>query len=172
MKPDLLLICELTAYQSAKTPRRKYFLWWRKKYGKEYASQNFYKSKSKNAQEAHEAVRPTNINLESAGNNPEQEKLYELIRARTLASQMSDAKLLKTKITANIDGENIPSFGLNGSVILFPGWISADPSSRGEDVLLPKFSAGEKLKLLGMKSEGKRDRTAGKIHRSWAYQRA
>ena len=133
-----------------------------KKYGKEYASQNFYKSKSKNAQEAHEAVRPTNINLESAGNNPEQEKLYELIRARTLASQMSDAKLLKTKITANIDGENIPSFGLNGSVILFPGWISADPSSRGEDVLLPKFSAGEKLKLLGMKSEGKETEPPGR----------
>ena len=133
-----------------------------KKYGKEYASQNFYKSKSKNAQEAHETVRPTNINLESAGNNPEQEKLYELIRARTLASQMSDAKLLKTKITANIDGENIPSFGLNGSVILFPGWISADPSSRGEDVLLPKFSAGEKLKLLGMKSEGKETEPPGR----------
>ena len=133
-----------------------------KKYGKEYASQNFYKSKSKNAQEAHEAVRPTNINLESAGNNPEQEKLYELIRRRTLASQMSDAKLLKTKITANIDGENIPSFGLNGSVILFPGWISADPSSRGEDVLLPKFSAGEKLKLLGMKSEGKETEPPGR----------
>ncbi len=133
-----------------------------KKYGKEYASQNFYKSKSKNAQEAHETVRPTNINLESAGNNPEQEKLYELIRRRTLASQMSDAKLLKTKITANIDGENIPSFGLNGSVILFPGWISADPSSRGEDVLLPKFSAGEKLKLLGMKSEGKETEPPGR----------
>lgn len=133
-----------------------------KKYGKEYASQNFYKSKSKNAQEAHEAVRPTNINLERAGNNPEQEKLYELIRTRTLASQMSDAKMLKTKITANIEGESIPSFGLNGSIIIFPGWISADPLSRGEDVLLPKFSVGEKLKLLEMKSEGKETEPPGR----------
>lgn len=133
-----------------------------KKYGKEYASQNFYKSKSKNAQEAHEAVRPTNINLERAGNNPEQEKLYELIRARTLASQMSDAKMLKTKVTANIAGGNIPSFSLNGSIILFPGWISADPLSRGEDVLLPKFSAGEKLKLLQMKSDGKETEPPGR----------
>ncbi len=133
-----------------------------KKYGKEYASQNFYKSKSKNAQEAHEAIRPTNISLESAGSNPEQEKLYDLIRARTLASQMSDAKMLKTKITANIDGESIPSFSVNGSIILFPGWISADPSSRGEDVLLPKFSAGEKLKLLGMTSEEKETEPPGR----------
>lgn len=133
-----------------------------KKYGKEFASQNFYKSKSKNAQEAHEAVRPTNINLERAGNNPEQEKLYELIRARTLASQMSDARMLKTKITANIAGESIPSFSVNGSIILFPGWISADPLSRGEDVLLPKLSVGEKLKLLQMKSEGKETEPPGR----------
>lgn len=133
-----------------------------KKYGKDYASRNFYKSKSKNAQEAHEAIRPTNINIEKAGQTPEQEKLYELIRARTVASQMSDAKMLKTKITANVDGGDIPSFSANGSIILFPGWISADPLSRGEDVILPKFSIEEKMKLVQISAEGKETEPPGR----------
>ncbi len=133
-----------------------------KKYGKEYASRNFYKSKSKNAQEAHEAIRPTNVNLERAGQTPEQEKLYELIRQRAVASQMSDAKMLKTKISANINGGSIPEFGLNGSVVLFPGWIAADPLSAGEDVSLPKFSVGDKLSLVNIGSLAKETEPPGR----------
>jgi len=71
-----------------------------KKYGKDYAEAHTFTAKSKNAQEAHEAVRPTHIEKESAGTTPEQKKLYELIWARTVASQMTDAKILRTKIIA------------------------------------------------------------------------
>jgi DNA topoisomerase-1 len=71
-----------------------------KKYGANYMQERVFTAKSKNAQEAHEAIRPTHIEKESAGTTPEQKRLYELIWARTAASQMADAKILRTKITA------------------------------------------------------------------------
>ncbi|HVY72840.1 MAG TPA: type I DNA topoisomerase [Candidatus Paceibacterota bacterium] len=71
-----------------------------KKYGGNYAQSRVFTTKSKNAQEAHEAIRPTHIEKESAGTTPEQKRLYELIWARTVASQMADAKILRTKIIA------------------------------------------------------------------------
>jgi len=71
-------------------------------FGKKYVEARVYKTKSKSAQEAHEAVRPTDSGKRSAGGNEEQKKLYALIRARALASQMTDAKIMRTKITANI----------------------------------------------------------------------
>ncbi|MBY0472931.1 type I DNA topoisomerase [Patescibacteria group bacterium] len=74
-----------------------------KKYGKEYAVPHVFTAKSKNAQEAHEAVRPTHVEKESLGTTPEQKRLYELIWARTVASQMADAKILRTRITAKTD---------------------------------------------------------------------
>src|SRR3990167_6017613 len=67
-----------------------------KKFGKEYVSPRVYKTKSKNAQEAHEAIRPTNITHASAEINDEQKKLYQLIWKRAISSQMSDAKLSRT----------------------------------------------------------------------------
>ena len=74
-----------------------------KEYGKKYYNRKIYKSKSKNAQEAHEAIRPTKIDNINAGANPEEKKLYELIRKRTLASQMSPAQfenlIIQTEIT-------------------------------------------------------------------------
>ena len=71
-----------------------------KKYGANYAVPHVFTAKSKNAQEAHEAVRPTHVEKESLGSTPEQKRLYELIWARTVASQMADAKILRTRITA------------------------------------------------------------------------
>ena len=68
-----------------------------KKYGKEYAQARIYKTKSKNAQEAHEAIRPTHAEKMIVGNS-EQDNLYRLIWERVVSSQMTDAKLLKTKI--------------------------------------------------------------------------
>ncbi|HEV7449476.1 MAG TPA: type I DNA topoisomerase, partial [Candidatus Paceibacterota bacterium] len=67
-----------------------------KKYGANYAEAHTYATKSKNAQEAHEAIRPTNVAKESAGTTPEQKKLYELIWARAVSSQMADAKILRS----------------------------------------------------------------------------
>jgi len=126
-----------------------------KNYGKEYAEKRIYKTKSKNAQEAHEAIRPTHIDKAHAGTD-EQDRLYRLIWERAVSSQMTDAKLLKTKIEAEIEGhEDLPNFGATGSRLLFPGWLKVDAGARGEDVELPKCVVGEKLKLLDLQSEEK-----------------
>ncbi len=116
-----------------------------KKFGKNYAEAHIFSAKSKNAQEAHEAVRPTHVEKASLGTTPDQKKLYELIWSRTIASQMADARLLKTKIIAKTKDETIPAFTANGSQLVFDGWLKADPSARGEDVELPKTTYGEKL---------------------------
>jgi DNA topoisomerase-1 len=126
-----------------------------KKYGKEYAEKHFYKAKSKNAQEAHEAIRPTHVEQMNAGINDEQKRLYQLIWERVVSSQMSDAKLMKTKITANIKEGVIPDFTANGSRVLFPGWLICDTGARGEDVELPEVKVGDPLNLLQLNSTEK-----------------
>lgn len=127
-----------------------------KKYGKEYAEAHTYKTKSKNAQEAHEAIRPTHIDKLSVGFNDEQKKLYKLIWERAVSSQMTDAKLMKTKVTAVVvSHDDIPGFSANGSRVLFPGWLSVDTDARGEDVELPKVADGEPLSLIDLSSTEK-----------------
>ena len=123
-----------------------------KRYGKEFLETRIYKTKSKNAQEAHEAIRPTHFNLISAGTTEEQKKLYRLIWERTVSSQMIDAKVLRTKITAEIEGEKLPEFQSNGSRILSLGWLTVDTAARGEDVELPEVKKGEYLKLIDLRS--------------------
>ena len=124
-------------------------------FGKEYVEARAYKAKSKSAQEAHEAVRPTNIHKASAGAGDDQTELYRLIRARTLASQMTDAKVLRTKIIANVEGGAIPNFVANGSRILFEGWLKADMAARGEEIELPKVAAHDPLTLVKANTEEK-----------------
>ena len=135
-----------------------------KQYGKEYLSPRTYTSKSKNAQEAHEAVRPTNFNQKSAGLNDEQEKLYRLIWERAISSQMADAKIMKTKVSANIDQRQttIPNFSVIGSIMIFPGWLAADTKAQGEEIQIPKLSEGEILKLLNIESQGKQTEPPGR----------
>ena len=126
-----------------------------KKYGKEYAEARIYKTKSKNAQEAHEAIRPTHVENLTAGSD-DQDRLYRLIWDRAISSQMTDAKLLKTKISAVIKGhEELPDFTANGSRLLFPGWLAIDSDARGDDVELPICKTGEELKLLDLNNEEK-----------------
>ncbi|MFA5070479.1 MAG: type I DNA topoisomerase [Patescibacteria group bacterium] len=115
-------------------------------FGAEFFQERHYKSRSKNAQEAHEAIRPTDFSLKSADKG-DQERLYNLIRQRTLACQMTDATLLKTKITANIKEKEIPDFSVNGTHILNPGWLSADPAARNNEIDLPKVNIGDPLSL-------------------------
>jgi DNA topoisomerase-1 len=134
-----------------------------KKYGKEYLQPHTFTAKSKNAQEAHEAVRPTDISKLSAGMNDEQQKLYRLIWQRTVASQMTDAKIMRTKIFVQVgNDETIPEFWANGSRLLFPGWLAADEEGTGDDVILPQVSVGEELKLLDISSEGKQTEPPGR----------
>jgi DNA topoisomerase I len=125
------------------------------KYGKEYVQPRTYKTTSKNAQEAHEAIRPTNAGVVSVGSDSDEKTLYELIWRRTVASQMTDARLLKTKITTKIDDGSVPEFSANGSRTIFPGWLKASPESGGEDVELPEVKNGELLELLNIESEKK-----------------
>lgn len=127
----------------------------KKTYGAEYVEARSFAGKVKNAQEAHEAIRPTHITKLHAGNTDDEKKLYELIYARTLASQMSDAKTLRTKIVASITNhtqENFPEFSINGSRILFEGWLKADPIARGEDVEVPALTVGQKLDFIDIQS--------------------
>ncbi len=126
-----------------------------KKFGKEFVSLRAYAGKVKNAQEAHEAIRPTNLSKENAGINPEQKRLYELIWKRTVSSQMPDAEMLRTKITANVAGGAIPNFSAHGVRLTYQGWLLADPEARGEDVELPKVAKSDPLKLLNLGTEEK-----------------
>lgn len=123
-------------------------------YGKEYVEARTYKTKSKNAQEAHEAVRPTDASRGHAGATADEEKLYELIRTRALASQMASAKVLRTNVKIKADAD-IPLFSTNGSRVMFPGWLACDTRARGEDVELPKLSVGEAVSLVELGSEEK-----------------
>ncbi|MEA3317362.1 MAG: type I DNA topoisomerase, partial [Bacteroidota bacterium] len=91
-------------------------------YGKEYLKIRNFKTKSKGAQEAHEAIRPTYIDNKTGGSSAREKKLYELIWKRTVASQMSDAKLEKT--TINIDNSNYHlKFIAKGEILKFDGFL-------------------------------------------------
>lgn len=124
-------------------------------WGNEYHQPRNYKTKSKGAQEAHEAIRPTYIDREEIQGTAQQKKLYDLIRKRTLASQMADAKLERTII--NIDNSTAKvTFEAQGEVVLFPGFLGVYFESSEEDEngfalpdtqLLPKVVNGETMLL-------------------------
>ncbi|QSH39512.1 type I DNA topoisomerase [Candidatus Kaiserbacteria bacterium] len=124
-------------------------------YGKDHVEIRQYKTNSKSAQEAHEAIRPSDVNKIAAGRNEEQKRLYSLIWARTVSSQMIDAEIARTKITASVAHDTVPDFAVTGSRVVKDGWLMADPSARGEDVELPKVSEGEALAVQTVESEGK-----------------
>ncbi len=139
-------------------------------YGTEYSTVRKFKTKSASAQEAHEAIRPTDMTLETASSNEYDQKLYDLIRRRTLASQMSPAKLENTTVTIeirNTDGtrlsfvdlaQSIPSgvtreasetsrtsgellFEAKGKVVIFDGFLRVYGASKDE--LLPPLKSGD-----------------------------
>lgn len=111
-------------------------------YGPEYSQVRKFKTKSASAQEAHEAIRPTDIALETASNNEYDQKLYDLIRRRTLASQMSPAQIENTTITIST-GKTALDFVAKGSVITFDGFLRV--YGGGKDEVLPVVRNGETL---------------------------
>lgn len=135
-------------------------------YGDSYlpGSPKFYKSRSKNAQEAHEAIRPTNINTKADdlksmdGLSRDHFRLYELIWKRTLACQVNEAVFDQTTVDVSAKSANDNySFRASGSIIKFDGWLKVygvkeleEEGENGEDKkqVLPKLDEGEKLKLL------------------------
>jgi len=117
----------------------------KKEFGDKYCNVRNFKTKSANAQEAHEAIRPTDISKEYASSNEYDQKLYDLIRRRTLASQMASAELEKTNISIE-DAKNKLKFEAKGEVILFDGFLKVYGSKKESDKL-PILAVGDSLYL-------------------------
>lgn len=115
------------------------------KYGANYSRTRQYKTKSAGAQEAHEAIRPTHLNKETAGADEAQKKLYNLIWRRLLASQMAPAEILRTEIAINISSRK-EQLTATGEVLKFDGFYKIYGGSK-EDQILPPVSIGDKLRL-------------------------
>lgn len=122
-------------------------------YGEKYVHVRQYQTKSKGAQEAHEAIRPTYINNPVATGGRNEQRLYDLIRKRTLASQMSDALLEKTTATIAISNNSF-QFLASGEVILFDGFLKAymesndeesEPQKNTAESILPPLKANDQL---------------------------
>ncbi|QQS21497.1 type I DNA topoisomerase [Candidatus Saccharibacteria bacterium] len=111
-------------------------------YGVDYSTVRKFKTKSAGAQEAHEAIRPTDITRESVSGNDYDQKLYDLIRRRTLASQMSPAKLEKTTVSIAISTSKAV-FEAKGEVVVFDGFLRVYGGK--DDTLLPPLSKGDTL---------------------------
>lgn len=122
-------------------------------YGEKYYKFRQYHTKSKGAQEAHEAIRPTYISNVEAGSSSQEKKLYELIRKRTIACQMADAELERTTISVGISGQT-ERFVAVGEVISFEGFLQVYMESNDDDTekeqengLLPPLKLHETLSL-------------------------
>ena len=123
-------------------------------YGIEYSHVRKFKTKSAGAQEAHEAIRPTDITRESVSGSDYDQRLYDLIRRRTLASQMAPAKLENTTITISINDreeQNSSSktndklvFEAKGQVVLFDGFLRVYGGGK-DDTILPNVKSGDQL---------------------------
>ena len=112
-------------------------------YGQKYVKKRHFKTKSASAQEAHEAIRPTDFILETASEDAGQQKLYRLIRARALASQMSEAQVEKTVATIKISNSN-HVFVAKGEIVIFDGFLRVY-GKMIEDVILPPLVVGQNL---------------------------
>ena len=118
-------------------------------YGKEYSKQRVFKTKSKGAQEAHEAIRPTNMKMHTVDTEYDQNRLYDLIWKRTIASQMSDAQLERTNMKIE-NSENSKIFTANGEMIKFEGFLKVylegtDNEDEEQAGMLPTLKVGENL---------------------------
>ena len=129
-----------------------------KEYGAEYSKTRNYKTKSKGAQEAHEAIRPTYIDRVSIDGTAQEQKLYELIWKRTVASQMADAKVLKTDV--RLASEKVEEqFTAQATEILFDGFLRLYIEGRDDEqddeqgTILPNVAVGDKVQQVEMTAE-------------------
>lgn len=116
------------------------------RYGDQYHQARQYTTKSKGAQEAHEAIRPTYADIDRITGSPQEKRLYDLIRRRTLASQMSDAQIERTTVSIPVEGTPY-TFVANGEVIKFRGFLEVYLSDDANDEArtLPAMKIGEGL---------------------------
>ncbi|MCB9190995.1 MAG: type I DNA topoisomerase [Flavobacteriales bacterium] len=121
-----------------------------KLYGEEYSKTRKYSSKSKGAQEAHEAIRPTYMSVQKVDGDAAQKRLYDLIWKRTIASQMADAELERTTVTVGVSTSDL-NFTAQGEVIKFDGFLKVylegtDDENEEQKGMLPDLSVGQQLK--------------------------
>lgn len=127
-------------------------------YGAEYSRTRNYKTRTAGAQEAHEAIRPTYIDRTAISGTPQEQRLYELIWRRTVASQMADAKVLRTDIRIGAEGIE-GQFVAQSSEVLFDGFLRLysegrdDETQDEEETILPGIASGMKLDWEQMKAE-------------------
>ena len=121
-------------------------------YGDKYSKPRNYKGKSKGAQEAHEAIRPTDMSRHTISGDRDQERLYDLIWKRTIASQMSDAQLERTNVKIDVlsDKKVNEQFTANGEMIKFDGFLKVylegtDAEDEEKDGMLPNLTKGDAL---------------------------
>ncbi len=124
-----------------------------KMFGDKYLKNRRYSNKAKGAQEAHEAIRPTNLELSETSGERNEIRLYDLIWKRTLATQMADAELERTTLTIGIDNSDF-KFVAKGEVIKFDGFLKLYVESTDEEAdedgdsgIIPPMKVGEKLSL-------------------------
>ena len=122
-------------------------------YGDAYYQRTNYKTRSKSAQEAHEAIRPTDPLNPFCGIAKEERMLYELIFRRTIASQMIPAELIRT--TISFQAEDMPLFLIKGVVIKEAGWFKADTDASGQEIVLPIFEKNEQMVCTDIQSTEK-----------------
>ena len=129
-------------------------------FGEEYSKVRNRWGKVKGAQEAHEAIRPTYIDNTSIPGTPQEQKLYELIWKRTVASQMADAKLIKTDIKVGADGME-EKFNVQASQVLFDGFLKLyiestdEPQQDDEEIILPEVRIGDRMFENGISADCK-----------------
>ncbi len=127
-------------------------------FGKEYVKIRRYKNKKSNAQEAHEAIRPTYIERQNVSSDRDQQRLYELIWKRTIASQMSDAKLEKTTVSIGVSTAPDATLKAVGEVLKFDGFLKVYLESKDDDDeeetkgILPPLKVGQILGLQKMEA--------------------
>jgi len=120
----------------------------KKEFGDKYHNRRQYKTKNESAQEAHEAIRPTDFNRREAGADAQQAKLYDLIWQRALATQMAAAETEKTEVTIGLSNRGEKLIG-KGEVLKFDGFMKVYGGIK-DDTILPPVTKGQKLDLSGM----------------------
>ena len=129
-------------------------------YGDDYLNPRKYSTKTANAQEAHEAIRPTYFNQKNGSSDAREQRLYELIWKRAIASQMSDAKLMRTTIKIGASGLD-EKFEVKGEIITFEGFLKVylegtdDEQDEESNANLPNVSEGDELSQKGVEATQK-----------------
>lgn len=126
-------------------------------YGPQYVKNRQFSTKSKGAQEAHEAIRPTYLDQQTIKGTADERKLYELIWKRTIASQMAEAQIEKTNVSIEISNSD-KEFTASGEVVLFDGFLkvyneSSDDQNESTSGMLPPLAIGQVLELEKMEAQ-------------------